>query len=178
LDLDFSALNPAPITGSLVVGSRGETIGPRGNSNGLATKTDRGLLDWFRSRSQIVLTGGRTAEIENYSMPSQARLAIFTASMRNYPQLAGRLDEVVWPKADNYSAALQQLSLMGFTTIHTEFGSEGFVELVDAGFIDGYVSSNFASGIAQFCHSQHLDVAQVHKVSDLVIGQVIGRGRA
>lgn len=178
MDLDFSVLDPGSITGSLVVGSRGEAIGPRGNSNGLATKTDRSLLVWLRSRSEIVLTGGLTAEIENYSMPSQAGLAIFTASERNYPQLAGRLDEVVWPKADNYSGALQQLCVMGFTMIHTEFGTAGFVELVMAGLIDGFVSSNSASGIEQFCHSEYLEIAELHQVSDLVIGRVIGRGRA
>lgn len=178
MDLEFSALNPGLITGSLVVGSRGETIGPRGNSSGLATKTDRSLLVWLRSRSEIVLTGGLTAEIENYSMPSQAGLAIFTASKRNYPQLVERLDEVVWPKADNYSGALNQLCIMGFTMIHTEFGTAGFVELVTADLIDGFVSSNSASGIEEFCHSQNLEIAQVNQVSDLVIGRVIGRGRA
>ncbi len=178
MDLEFSALNPGPVTGSLVVGSRGETIGPGGNSNGLASKTDRSLLVWFRSRSEIVLTGGLTAEIENYGMPSQARLAIFTASKRNYPQLAESLDEVVWPRAENYFGALQQLSVMGFTMIHTEFGAAGFVDLVMADVIDGFVSSNFASGIEQFCHAENLEIAEVHQVSDLVIGRVIGRGRA
>lgn len=83
----FDDLNPGPVTASLVVSNDGQTISEMGSSKGLGNETDLQLLKWFRARSQIVLTSGKTAFAEEYRYPSSAELAILSRSERNYTSL-------------------------------------------------------------------------------------------
>jgi riboflavin biosynthesis pyrimidine reductase len=122
----FDELNPGPVTASLVVSKDGETVSELGSSKGLGNQTDLQLLKWFRSRSQIVLTSGKTAFAENYRYPSSAELAILSRSERKYSSLENDLSRVRF-LADqaSYVSAVETLHSQGFQRIHTEFGLEG-----------------------------------------------------
>ena len=175
---DFSAFSPGTITASLVVSSTGAAVSDLGNSAGLGNDTDLEFLKWLRSRAEVVLTSGLTAEIENYRMPTKAKLAILTNQNRNYPRLSNNLDDVIWCKADSYVGALDHLQKAGYKTIHTEFGPTGFVSLVDSGLVDGFISSKSKSGIMDFASEHSLSVESLIDFGDLSIAKVLGRGKA
>jgi riboflavin biosynthesis pyrimidine reductase len=175
----FDDLNPGPVTASLVVSNDGQTISEMGNSKGLGNETDLQLLKWFRARSQIVLTSGKTAFAEEYRYPSSAELAILSRSERNYTSLEKDLGRVRF-LADqaSYVSAVETLHSQGFERIHTEFGIEGFVELVQSGFADGFVSSVSASGVTEFLVTTQLTELSRHVFgADLVVCRVGGRGK-
>lgn len=175
----FDELQPGFITASLVVSKEGQSISDAGNSKGLGNKTDLQLLKWFRSLSQIVLTSGKTALAEQYRYPSSAELAILSRSEREYPSLGGELHRVRFlGMQDGYASALAALQSQGFERIHTEFGNQGFLELVRSGIADGYVSSTQARGITEFVDSTQLTELSRHVFGgDLVVCRVGGRGR-
>ncbi len=175
----FDELNPGPVTASLVVSKHGQTVSELGTSKSLGNETDLQLLKWFRSRSQIVLTSGKTAFAENYRYPSSAELAILSRSERKYSSLDNDLSRVRF-LADqaSYVSAVETLHSQGFERIHTEFGLEGFIEMVQSGFADGFVSSVSASGITEFVDSTRLTVLSRHVFgADLVVCRVGGRGK-
>ena len=175
----FDELNPGPVTASLVVSKEGQSISEMGSSKGLGNQTDLQLLKWFRSRSQIVLTSGKTAFAEDYRYPSSAELAILSRSHRKYSSLEKDLGRVRFlTDQASYVSAVESLQSQGFQRIHTEFGLEGFIELVQSGFADGFVSSVSASGITEFLDSTQLTELSRHVFgADLVVCRVGGRGK-
>lgn len=166
------------VTASLVVSPAGSAVSTNGTSRGLGNETDLALLKWFRARSQIVLTSGKTAELENYRYPSSTGLAILSRSQRTYDSLAEDREKVLFlTGVDTYLQAIDGLKNRGFQKIHCEFGPTGFVELVNEDKVDGFVSSIEASGIEGFAKLHKLSVAKLHLVADdLVVGQLLGRG--
>lgn len=166
------------VTASLVVSPTGSAVSTNGTSNGLGNETDLALLKWFRARSQIVLTSGKTAELENYRYPSSTGLAILSRSKRTYDSLAEDREKVLFlTGVDTYLQAIDELANLGFQKIHCEFGPTGFAELVNEGKVDGFVSSIEALGIERFAQLHNLSVAKKHEVADdLVVGQLLGRG--
>ena len=166
------------VTASLVVSPTGSAVSTNGTSRGLGNETDLALLKWFRARSQIVLTSGKTAELENYRYPSRTELAILSRSQRNYDSLAKDREKVLFLSGvETYLQAIDELTNLGFQRIHCEFGPSGFVDLVNEGKVDGFVSSVEASGIERFAQLHNLSAAKLHLVADdLVVGQLLGRG--
>ena len=166
------------VTASLVVSPVGSAVSTTGTSRGLGNETDLELLKWFRARSQIVLTSGKTAELENYRYPSSTGLAILSRHQRTYDSLATDRERVLFLKeVDTYPQAIDELINLGFHKIHCEFGPNGFVELVDGDKVDGFVSSIEPSGIKRFAELHNLSVAKLQDVAgDLVVGQLLGRG--
>ena len=166
------------VTASLVVSPTGSAISHSGTSRGLGNETDLALLKWFRARSQIVLTSGKTAELENYRFPSSAGLAILSRSQRTYDSLAEDREKVLFlTEIDTYRQAIDELTNKGFQKVHCEFGPSGFVELVNEGKVDGFVSSIKPLGIENFAQLHNLSVTKLHQVAnDLVVGQLLGRG--
>ncbi len=175
----FDELNPGPVTASLVVSKNGKTVSEMGSSKNLGNETDLQLLKWFRSRSQIVLTSGKTAFAEEYRYPSSAELAILSRSERKYASLVKDLSRVRFlTDQASYVSAVETLHSQGFERIHTEFGLEGFVELVQSGFADGFVSSVSASGVTEFLGTTQLTELSRHVFgADLVVCRVGGRGK-
>ncbi len=167
-----------PLTASLVVSETGSAVSPNGSSKGLGNQTDSSLLKWFRSRSQIVFTSGKTAEIENYRYPSSAGLAILSRTDRSYHSLGSDVSKVILLRnLESYSAALAELASMGFTKIHSEFGPTGFIELVNLGLVDGFVSSIEVSGIEAFAKKQGLVIETMQQINgDLHVARLLGRG--
>lgn len=175
----FDELNPGLVTASLVVSKDGQTISEMGSSKGLGNETDLQLLKWFRARSQIVLTSGKTAFAEDYRYPSSAELAILSRSQRKYTSLENDLSRVRFlTDQASYVSAVQTLHSQGFERIHIEFGLEGFVELVQSGNAEGFISSVTASGVTEFLDSTHLTELSRHVYgADLVVCRVGGRGK-
>ncbi len=176
--LDFSHLSPGLVTASLVVSDQGLAWSAEGNSRGLGNETDLTLLKWFRSRAQVVLTSGLTAELENYKLPSKARLAILTNSERHYPNLVQHKDKIVWLSEMDYSDAIEALRAMGFSSVHTEFGPTGFCELASLVDVDAFLSSKSQEGLLTFVNEQDLVIETQTELEELVIARVSGRGKA
>ena len=174
-DFDLPA---GDVTASMVVSPTGSAVSTSGTSRGLGNETDLALLKWFRARSQIVLTSGKTAELENYRYPSSTGLAILSRSQRTYDSLTEDREKVLFLNGvDTYRQAIEELRNLGFQKVHCEFGPSGFIELVNEGKVDGFVSCVEASGIESFAQRHNLSVAKLHDVADdLVVGQLLGRG--
>lgn len=172
------SLAPGPVTASLVVDEFGRAISNSGSSKGLGNQTDLALLKWFRARSQVVLTSGKTAEAENYRLPSQARLAIFSRTERTYVSLADTKSQVIFlNNLGSYAQALDALHTAGYQKIHCEFGPSGFIELLCHGRVDGFVSSTETAGVERFAQANHLSLQPVQLVGgDLFVAQLLGRG--
>jgi len=164
------------VTASLVVGEDGSSKSELGNSKGLGNQTDLELLLWFRSRSQIVLTSGATAEADNYKYPANTELAILSRAKRNFPRLTPDLNKVRFLQGQTISDAIKALQHQGFTEIHTEFGETGFLEL-SSGLVDCYLSSKSANGIEAFLKRTGLVASERFSLPDLEIARVVGRGR-
>lgn len=171
-------LAAGPLTASMVVSSAGSAISDNGTSRGLGNKSDLALLKWFRSRSQIVLTSGKTAELENYRFPSSTGLAILSRSQRSYDSLGKEKERVLFLDVKaSFSQAVLELKSQGYQRIHCEFGPSGFVELVQEGTVDGFVSSIEVVGIERFAELHHLVVEQLQQLTDdLFVGKLLGRG--
>lgn len=173
--LNFSV---GPLTASLVVSELGSATGSSGSSKGLGNRTDLELLKWFRSRSEIVLTSGKTAELENYRYPASAELAILSRSSRSYDSLGEDKSRVLFLDGlESYPQAIEALKEQGYSKVHCEFGPSGFNDLVSAQLVEGYVSSLNESGIAAFATLHNLSIVEVQQINgDLYVSQVIGRG--
>jgi hypothetical protein len=174
----FETLDAGPVTASVVVSASGQAISAAGNSKGLGNKTDLELLKWFRRRSQVILTSGLTAELENYRMPQSAQLAILSKTERSYPGLADNLKDVMLLKGvDSYQAAITRLADLGYQRIHTEFGPTGFCALVNAQSVEGFISSVSPGGIEAFVRDNQLSAMEPHFIEDeLFVARAIGRG--
>jgi hypothetical protein len=172
------ALQAGPITASLVVSPTGSAVSDEGTSKGLGNQTDLSLLKWFRSRSEIVLTSGKTAELENYRLPSKSQLAILSRTERTYQSLGDDKTKVLFlEKVDSYGKAIDQLQALGFTKIHCEFGPAGFVDLINKKLTNGFVSSTEPSGIEQFAQEHQLLLENIEVFAgDLFVAQLLGRG--
>lgn len=167
-----------PVTASLVVSSAGIATSDEGSSKGLGNQTDLALLKWFRSRSEVVLTSGKTAEIENYKLPSSAELAILSKAERKYESLGAQKSKVIFLKnLDSYAQSIDALLSLGYSRIHCEFGPSGFVDLLHSGLVEGFVSSKEVSGIELFANSHDLVQGNVQLLGgDLFVAQLFGRG--
>ena len=176
--LEFEELNLGPVTASLVVAATGSAIGQHGTSRGIGNETDLELLKWLRSRSQIVLTSGLTARLEDYRMPLSADLAIL--SRQGHPRPKGNLEAkfLELGELDSYGAAIHALSERGYSLIHTEFGPSGFVELVGTGTADGVVSSMERSGVKAFAANHDFAIQRMISVAGLWIGVLEGVARS
>lgn len=174
---DFSPLAPGDITASLVVDVEGRSVSAQGNSRGIGNETDLALLRWLRSRSQVILTSGKTAEVDNYRLPSVAKLAILSNQGRTYPRLQEHLDDVLFIRDAGYLEAIENLQEMGYERIHTEFGESGFCVVVESG-ADCFVSSVHESGVLSFAQRLNMQVEKMHHFGDLFVAQVVGRGSA
>lgn len=175
---DTFDLNAGSITASLVVSPEGSAASSSGTSKGLGNTTDQALLRWFRSRSQIVLTSGKTAELENYRLPSRAELAILSKSNRTYRSLGTDVSKVIFlENLSSYAHAIEALADLGYSKIHCEFGPTGFIELVKLNIVEGYVSCMAAAGIEEFAFQHQVGWTELQTVGDdLYVARVLGRG--
>ena len=114
--------NYQPLDGvrlNMVVGANGELTDETGSSRGLSNQTDRELIGYLRSISDIYVTGGNTARSENYRTPSNGTFAVIT---RDSIGLPGNLF-ITPPIGEPVTAsALKQLRFEGFTRILLEVG--------------------------------------------------------
>ena len=174
----FEAVGAGPVTASLVVSASGQATTAAGTSRGLGNKTDLELLKWFRRRSEVILTSGLTAELENYRLPSAAKLAILSRENRSYSSLAGNLKDVIFLQGiDSFQTAVEHLNDIGYRRIHTEFGPTGFCALVSAQVVDGFVSSISPDGITAFVRDNKLSALEPLLVEgELFVARAVGRG--
>ena len=71
----------APLDGvrlNMVVGAKGSFTDESGSSRGISNDTDRALIKWLRSISDVVVTGGHTARNESYRNTSKLQLAVIS----------------------------------------------------------------------------------------------------
>ncbi len=171
-------LQAGPVTASLVVSATGSAVSEQGTSKGLGNATDLSLLKWFRNRSEIVLTSGKTAELENYRLPSTAQLAILSRTDRIYQSLGQDKTKVIFlENLDSFGSAIEELRTRGYERIHCEFGPTGFVDLVNQNLTAGFVSSVDVMGIELFAKEHELLVGTVEEFGgDLLVARLLGRG--
>jgi riboflavin biosynthesis pyrimidine reductase len=171
-------LQAGPVTASLVVSATGSAVSEQGTSKGLGNSTDLSLLKWFRNRSEIVLTSGKTAELENYRLPSTAQLAILSRADRTYQSLGQDKTKVIFlDKLASFGSAIEELRKRGYERIHCEFGPTGFVELLNQNLAAGFVSSVNVTGIELFAMQHELLVGTLEEFGgDLLVARLLGRG--
>lgn len=65
---------------NMVVSSGGSFTDSIGSSRGISNAIDRKLLAHLRKLSDVVITGGETARVENYEVPSSADLLVISSN--------------------------------------------------------------------------------------------------
>ena len=173
-------LQAARITTSFVVDSKGSIASAQGNSKGLGNESDLQLLLALRSHSEVVLTSGLTARVEQYKMPSNADLAIFTMqgveALGLRPNPGQQLLILSPPETISYKGALAQLRDR-YSSVHIEFGPRGFSDVLEQ--IDlVVVSSKSEQGAAKFTASFDLLILDEIRLPDLFVTLAVGRGKA
>ena len=144
-----SQLTLGPITATLVVGADGEHVGPDGTSRSLGGPSD---FDWFvsvRRRAEVILTSGKSYLDEHYVVPANAKLAVFSRSLRE-ADLAPGVIHISERQASTFGDAVKHLLSLGFEKIHCEFGPTGFLGLTSESMVEAYLSSETRSGIEHF----------------------------
>jgi hypothetical protein len=141
-----------PITASLVADAQGSTTNSTGNSKGLGNAVDLQLLLALRRKSDVVATSGRTFLAEEYKMPSESDLAVFSRSPVDVTHLAtGQKQKLhVFEGASGgskISSSVAILQGLGYEKIHCEFGEFGTAELIQNHCLDAlFLSSRSSRG--------------------------------
>jgi riboflavin biosynthesis pyrimidine reductase len=99
---------------NMIVGANGEFVDSTGSSRGLSNELDRKLIGHLRRRSDVVVTGGKTARTEQYRVPSHCSLAVISKTFEIADERYIRLPEP--------SSALANLRDQGFERILLETG--------------------------------------------------------
>ena len=144
-----SQLTLGPITATLVVGADGEHVGPDGTSRSLGGPSD---FEWFvsvRRRAEVILTSGRSYLDEHYVVPANAKLAVFSRSLRE-ADLAPGVIHISERQARSFGDAVKHLLSLGFEKIHCEFGPTGLLGLTSESMVEAYLSSETMGGIESF----------------------------
>ena len=156
-----------------MVSELGQHTGPDGTSKSLGGQAD---FEWFvslRNRAEVILTSGLTYEVEQYRMPKNSALAIFSrnSEKRRFPAEAVRISD---EDARDYQEAFSSLRDKGFQSVHCEFGATGFVELSRSAAIESYLSSASLKGIESFTgvHKLHFDIVRSEGLFIARIGSV------
>ena len=168
----------AQVTTSFVVDGKGEVANSSGNSKGIGNQTDLELLRSMRASSQVVLTSGLTARMEQYRMPRHADLAIFTAQgvsqLDLKPRAGQNLIILSPPIVNSYQESLRALRTQ-YQNIHVEFGPCGAESLRKE--IDLFViSSTVRNGIHGFLKGLQLQETESFELPELFVTLAVGRG--
>ena len=119
----------------MVAGSNAEFFDESGSSRGLSNELDRLLIGKLRSISDVVVTGGNTARIENYVNPTKAKLAVITRSA----VVDG--DRIILnppPSSELADWVIETLGLMGFKSILLEVGPSLARQFLDHDLVDEF----------------------------------------
>lgn len=169
-DYLLAVLSGQRVTASLVVDEDGSTQDVNGGSKLLGGDTDLQWLRALRSRSDLVVTGGVTYRAEQYRMPRNADLAVFSRSPLTAPQ--GYQDS---PRFLPFVGARESISaeltkLRGkYRTIHLEFGAQTLFPVTRELGLGIWLSSQYKSGIDYFCEESQLRQLHALRVNDLHI---------
>ena len=171
-------LERAQVTTSFVVDENGEVANSSGNSKGIGNQTDLELLRSMRASSEVVLTSGLTARLEQYRMPRHADLAIFTAQgvsqLDLKPRAGQNLIILSPPIVNSYQESLRALRTR-YQNIHVEFGPRGAQSLRKE--IDLFViSSTVRIGIHSFLKGLQLQETESFELPELFVTLAVGRG--
>jgi hypothetical protein len=170
---DFPELGElSDLTASLVVGQSGNYVSDLGTSKGLGNAADFALLKHLRSRSQVVLTSGLTARLEQYKMPSTADLAILSRSGGFVPEVSDGREVIQLGEQAGYFEATAALRELGYDRIHTEFGAAGFTQLARQAEVDCILSSTTDAGLQAFCEQKSLAMINLISLPGLFIARV------
>ena len=99
---------------NMVVNGQGEFIDENGSSRGISNELDRKLIGHLRRRSDVVVTGGKTARTEQYRVPSHCALAVISKSFS--------IEDEGFIQLENPERALETLRELGFQRILLETG--------------------------------------------------------
>lgn len=175
----LSSLVNAQITASMVVGLHGEHLGTDGTSKSLGGQEDFELLMFFRKRSNIVLTTGKTARAENYRLPSTVSLAVLTRLGRNSLPPALQVPEVLLLGSEGEispATAIKQLSKGSLGPVHIEFGPSALLEtLAVLNEVRTFISSEHKTGGPRFAVNHQLRVVSGFRYGKLYVTEVSGR---
>lgn len=178
LPLSFEQLGDiGSITASLVVDGNGSHLSPDGTSKGIGNDSDLELLIWLRRRASAILTSGLTARLELYKLPKLALLAILTREGVPHLSAADSNQLLILPReVQGYVAAVDHLVELGHSSIHTEFGPAGFVELVASGRATGLISSKELGASSAAAEKFGLRIQRTIELKELEVAVATGRG--
>lgn len=99
---------------NMVVSGNSGFIDETGSSRGISNELDRKLIGHLRRRSDVVVTGGNTARVEQYRVPSHCALAVISATFE--------IDDSRYTRLESPETAIAKLNELGFERILLETG--------------------------------------------------------
>ena len=115
---------------NMVVSGSGEFVDENGSSRGISNDLDRQLIGHLRRQSDVVVTGGNTARIEKYRVPSHCALAVISSTFE--------LDEERFIRLSDPETAISKLNELGFERILLETGPSLSRYFLEAGLVDEF----------------------------------------
>lgn len=119
----------------MVVGPLGQFVDESGSSRGISNVIDRNLLIHLRTLSDVVVTGGETARLEQYRKPKNASLAIISR------RPVGIVDAIILtppPTSEAASWSVIELKRLGFARILLEVGPSLAREYLQRDLVDEF----------------------------------------
>jgi riboflavin biosynthesis pyrimidine reductase len=119
----------------MVAGSDGSFVDTKGSSRGISNNLDRDLLIHLRTLSDIVVTGGATARLEQYRKPKTASLAIIS---RRHVEISDAI-ALTPPESSQVAVwSLQELRRLGFNRVLLEVGPSLAREFLENDLVDEF----------------------------------------
>ena len=129
--LSDAYLDVPPIRANFVQGANGRLADEAGSSRGISNPTDLQRLLELRVLSDILVTDGKTARLEQYKIPKSTDLAVITR--RGYTPRASVSSHRYLELRQSPEAAIGHLIELGYQRILLELGPKVFAEIVKAG---------------------------------------------
>ncbi len=123
---------------SLLIDADGNTVGPDGTSKSISNSIDLQLLLALRSKSELIVTTGKTARAENYRASRFAPLAFITRKLETLEHLPAIREpgshKNIFLKPNSteldFDDLGQQLNELGFSTMLFEGGASSLGRMV------------------------------------------------
>jgi riboflavin biosynthesis pyrimidine reductase len=120
---------------NMVVGPGGQFADESGSSRGISNEIDRSLLVHLRALSEVVVTGGETARIEQYRKPRSAALAIIS---RRPAVIVDAISLTPPATSEVATWCIAELRRFGFTRILLEVGPSLAREFLQRDLVDEF----------------------------------------
>lgn len=115
---------------NMVVDSVGSFVDSSGSSRGISNDLDRKLIGHLRRQSDVIVTGGNTARVEQYRVPSHCSLAVISSSFQ--------IPDDRFMRLANPENAIAELKSRGFEHILLETGPTLSKFFLEQGTVDEF----------------------------------------